>query len=266
MKSERRHQTQCFGTINISNQYKCESSDWNCQKHDFKNSFSVRITLFDEFSEFMICVMKSNKGLHLYKLTHAALSVSLFLLRHPLFPLLALLFEKCEQATQGSECITSASFDVDIENFVHQQEREHKPFFSEDPELDNLVRKVRQHTCYSLTQHRVNHFNLRKSSYCDASPLCHFQCCNDSRFREPAQVNWRIREGNIRLYLFVCWQFISSLLLLIIPSFFMYVSSSSPCTSPCTTAITNCKLREQEDIRAWTCCSCCRWVDLSFRV
>lgn len=59
--------------------------------------------------------------------------------RHPLFPLLTLLFEKCEQATQGSECITSASFDVDIENFVHQQEQEHKPFFSDDPELDNLV-------------------------------------------------------------------------------------------------------------------------------
>ncbi|KAM9763817.1 homeobox protein PKNOX2 isoform 2-T4 [Dama dama] len=58
--------------------------------------------------------------------------------RHPLFPLLTLLFEKCEQATQGSECITSASFDVDIENFVHQQEQEHKPFFSDDPELDNL--------------------------------------------------------------------------------------------------------------------------------
>lgn len=56
-----------------------------------------------------------------------------------MFPLLTLLFEKCEQATQGSECITSASFDVDIENFVHQQEQEHKPFFSDDPELDNLV-------------------------------------------------------------------------------------------------------------------------------
>ncbi|TNM84635.1 hypothetical protein fugu_008813 [Takifugu bimaculatus] len=64
--------------------------------------------------------------------------------RHPLFPLLALLFEKCEQATQGSECITSASFDVDIENFVHQQERENKPFFSEDPELDNLMVKAIQ--------------------------------------------------------------------------------------------------------------------------
>ncbi|TRY94105.1 hypothetical protein DNTS_033698 [Danionella cerebrum] len=63
---------------------------------------------------------------------------------HPLFPLLALLFEKCEQATQGSECITSASFDVDIENFVHQQEQEHKPFFSEDPELDNLMVKAIQ--------------------------------------------------------------------------------------------------------------------------
>ncbi|CAJ0967065.1 unnamed protein product [Ranitomeya imitator] len=65
-------------------------------------------------------------------------------MKHPLFPLLTLLFEKCEQATQGSECITSASFDVDIENFVHQQEQEHKPFFSEDPELDNLMVKAIQ--------------------------------------------------------------------------------------------------------------------------
>ncbi|KAK2099706.1 hypothetical protein P7K49_021054 [Saguinus oedipus] len=68
--------------------------------------------------------------------------VSVFAHVHPLFPLLTLLFEKCEQATQGSECITSASFDVDIENFVHQQEQEHKPFFSDDPELDNLVKNL----------------------------------------------------------------------------------------------------------------------------
>ncbi|XP_006639023.1 homeobox protein PKNOX1 isoform X1 [Lepisosteus oculatus] len=64
--------------------------------------------------------------------------------RHPLFPLLALLFEKCEQSTQGSECITSASFDVDIENFVRSQEKEGKAFFSEDPELDNLMVKAIQ--------------------------------------------------------------------------------------------------------------------------
>lgn len=59
--------------------------------------------------------------------------------RHPLFPLLALLFEKCEQSTQGSEGTTSASFDVDIENFVRKQEKEGRPFFCEDPETDNLV-------------------------------------------------------------------------------------------------------------------------------
>ena len=64
----------------------------------------------------------------------------LFWCRHPLFPLLALLFEKCEQSTQSSDCITSASFDVDIENFVRSQEKEGKAFFSEDPDLDNLVR------------------------------------------------------------------------------------------------------------------------------
>jgi len=62
-----------------------------------------------------------------------------FCSRHPLFPLLALLFEKCEQSTQGSEGTTSASFDVDIENFVRKQEKEGKPFFCEDPETDNLV-------------------------------------------------------------------------------------------------------------------------------
>ncbi|KAB1283029.1 Homeobox protein PKNOX1 [Camelus dromedarius] len=64
--------------------------------------------------------------------------------RHPLFPLLALLFEKCEQSTQGSEGSTSASFDVDIENFVRKQEKEGKPFFCEDPETDNLMVKAIQ--------------------------------------------------------------------------------------------------------------------------
>ncbi|XP_017554515.1 homeobox protein PKNOX1 isoform X1 [Pygocentrus nattereri] len=64
--------------------------------------------------------------------------------RHPLFPLLALLFEKCEQSTQSSECVTSASFDVDIQNFVRSQEKESKAFFSEDPELDSLMVKAIQ--------------------------------------------------------------------------------------------------------------------------
>ncbi|CAH1263025.1 PKNOX2 [Branchiostoma lanceolatum] len=64
--------------------------------------------------------------------------------RHPLFPLLALLFEKCEQATQTTECPSSASFDVDIEAFVRHQEADRKPFFSDDPELDSLMVKAIQ--------------------------------------------------------------------------------------------------------------------------
>ncbi len=60
--------------------------------------------------------------------------------RHPLFPLMALLFEKCEQASQSADCPSADSFDLDIQQFVHHQEQDGKPFFSEDPELDSLVR------------------------------------------------------------------------------------------------------------------------------
>ncbi|XP_044143434.1 homeobox protein PKNOX1 isoform X1 [Bufo gargarizans] len=64
--------------------------------------------------------------------------------RHPLFPLLALLFEKCEGCTQGSETTTSASFDLDIETFVRRQHKEGKDFFSDDPETDSLMVKAIQ--------------------------------------------------------------------------------------------------------------------------
>ena len=59
--------------------------------------------------------------------------------RHPLFPLMAMFFEKCEQATQTPDCPSSDCFDVDIQAFVLRQEQEHKAFFSDDPELDGLV-------------------------------------------------------------------------------------------------------------------------------
>lgn len=52
---------------------------------------------------------------------------------------MALLFEKCEQATQSPDPPTSDSFDVDIEEFVNRQKREGKPFFCDDTEVDNLV-------------------------------------------------------------------------------------------------------------------------------
>lgn len=64
--------------------------------------------------------------------------------RHPLFPLLALLFEKCELATQSAECPSSESFNVDIQAFVQHREQDRKPFFGDDPEVDNLMVKAIQ--------------------------------------------------------------------------------------------------------------------------
>jgi hypothetical protein len=61
---------------------------------------------------------------------------------------MALLFEKCERATQTPEKPSSESFDVDIQAFVQHQEQDQKPFFSEDPELDSVV-SVRLYCIFS---------------------------------------------------------------------------------------------------------------------
>lgn len=66
-------------------------------------------------------------------------SIFLFVFRHPLFPLLALLFERCEQATQSAESASSESFNIDIQAFVQHQERDQKPFLINDAEVDGLV-------------------------------------------------------------------------------------------------------------------------------
>ncbi|TNN43585.1 Homeobox protein meis3-B [Liparis tanakae] len=76
---------------------------------------------------------------------------------HPLFPLLALVFEKCELATcsprdpaslsatshlpgmtNHSDVCSSESFNDDIAAFA-KQIRSEKPIFSSNPELDNLM-------------------------------------------------------------------------------------------------------------------------------
>ncbi|XP_066559901.1 homeobox protein Meis3 [Amia ocellicauda] len=66
---------------------------------------------------------------------------------HPLFPLLALVFEKCELATCSprqpaavslSDVCSSDSFNEDISVFS-KQIRSEKPLFSSNPELDNLM-------------------------------------------------------------------------------------------------------------------------------
>lgn len=65
-----------------------------------------------------------------------------FFYRHPLFPLLALLFERCELATQSSDPQSSDAFNLDIQAFVQHQERDRKPFLANEPEIDGLVIKL----------------------------------------------------------------------------------------------------------------------------
>jgi homeobox protein homothorax len=65
---------------------------------------------------------------------------------HPLFPLLALIFEKCELATctprepgiAGGDVCSSESFNEDIAVFA-KQIRQEKPYYVPNPELDSLV-------------------------------------------------------------------------------------------------------------------------------
>jgi len=59
--------------------------------------------------------------------------------KHPLFPLLALLFEKCELATQSAECPSSDSFNVDIQAFVQHQQQEKRPLLAESEEANELM-------------------------------------------------------------------------------------------------------------------------------
>lgn len=59
--------------------------------------------------------------------------------RHPLFPLLALVFERCEQATQCAEIPSSEGFSMDIQAFVQHQEKDQRPFLTNDDEVDGLV-------------------------------------------------------------------------------------------------------------------------------
>lgn len=59
--------------------------------------------------------------------------------RHPLFPLLAKIFEKCEFATSSLDAVNSQAFDQEIKAFITQEAKEGKPFFTEDADTDQLV-------------------------------------------------------------------------------------------------------------------------------
>lgn len=79
--------------------------------------------------------------------------------RHPLFSLLALMLEKCEQATQGyipkatsaspngtNGNTDSDSFTKDIQAFVQMLEKENRPLLTNNAELDGLVSAIEENT------------------------------------------------------------------------------------------------------------------------
>ena len=59
---------------------------------------------------------------------------------HPLFPLLELLFDKCERATRGEETPSSSAYDDDIQEFVRHHEAMRSRIYIDQPEVDNLVK------------------------------------------------------------------------------------------------------------------------------
>lgn len=59
--------------------------------------------------------------------------------QHPLFPLLLMLFEKCELATQTTECPSARSIDMDIREFITRMQRQGNALLVDEPEIDSLV-------------------------------------------------------------------------------------------------------------------------------
>lgn len=62
--------------------------------------------------------------------------------RHPLFPLLAMLFDKCEQATNTNEGPSSQAFQNDIRSFLLHLGQDGKSLISGNEETDNLMVKA----------------------------------------------------------------------------------------------------------------------------
>jgi len=63
------------------------------------------------------------------------------LTRHPLFPLLALLLEKCEEATRGDQDtrVVLGSLEEDVRAFIQHGKDGNKKLTTENPEVDGLV-------------------------------------------------------------------------------------------------------------------------------
>ena len=61
--------------------------------------------------------------------------------QHPLFPLLRVMFEKCEAATKSIDQADTLIFENEIKTYVSEMTKGNKPFFTDDAEVDSLVGK-----------------------------------------------------------------------------------------------------------------------------
>lgn len=63
---------------------------------------------------------------------------------HPLFPLMALLFEKCEQASNVSEVASPDSINEDVQVFLMHKQKDNTGLLSGNADVDNLMIKAIQ--------------------------------------------------------------------------------------------------------------------------
>ncbi|KAL4228913.1 Homeobox protein pknox2 [Mactra antiquata] len=63
---------------------------------------------------------------------------------HPLFPLMALLFERCEQASAATDFPAPEGIVSDIQSFIRHQEKENNALLTGDEDLDQLMIKAIQ--------------------------------------------------------------------------------------------------------------------------
>ncbi|CAB4056266.1 Homeobox protein Meis1,Homeobox protein homothorax,Homeobox protein Meis3,Homeobox protein PKNOX2,Homeobox protein PKNOX1,Homeobox protein meis3-A,Homeobox protein meis3-B,Homeobox protein meis3,Homeobox protein Meis2 [Lepeophtheirus salmonis] len=64
--------------------------------------------------------------------------------KHPLFPLLVLLFEKCELSTRSMDSPSIDSFNSDVRLFIHQHNQDKTSFLTENEETNELMIKAIQ--------------------------------------------------------------------------------------------------------------------------
>lgn len=81
--------------------------------------------------------------------------LSVVVYRHPLFPLLALMLEKCEEATRGEADTQTvlSSLENDVQVFIQHEKDGNKMLTTDDVEVDELVRQIRSMgiSLFSLT-------------------------------------------------------------------------------------------------------------------